>query len=173
MESSESDKHLGIYLNDHLAGATGGLSLARRARSNSTDPQRTSMWNSLCGEVEDDRQVLVGIIDELGFRKNYPKLAASLVAERMGRLKLNGQLTGNSPLGQFLELEMMLLGVTGKRSLWQALAAIDDDRLDHYEFQILEKRAESQIQRLEAQRVALGKAVFAARSDDPELALAL
>ena len=160
MESSQSDKQLGIYLNDHLAGSTGGLALARRARSNSTDPERTGMWNSLCGESEDDRQVLVSIIRELGVPRNYAKFAVSWADEKAGRLKLNGRITGPTELGQFLELEMMYLGVTGKRQLWRVLGALGDSRLDHYDFAVLEHRADSQRERLEEYRLALGAGAF-------------
>ena len=160
MESSETDKQLGIYLNDHLAGSTGGLALARRARSNSTDPERTGMWNSLCGEIEDDRQVLVSIIRELGVPRNYAKFAVSWAAEKAGRLKLNGRITGPTDLGQFLELEMMYLGVTGKRQLWRALGALGDRRLARFDFVVLEQRADSQRERLEEYRLALGSGAF-------------
>ena len=161
MESSQSDKQLGIYLNDHLAGATGGIALARRARSNSTDPDRTGMWNSLCGEIEDDRQVLVSIISDLGVRRNHAKFAVSWVAEKAGRLKLNGRLHGPTELGQFLELEMMYLGVTGKRQLWRALGSLGDNRLGHYDFNALEQKADSQRERLERHRIALGTGILA------------
>jgi hypothetical protein len=52
-------------------------------------------------------------------------------AEKAGRLKLNGELLGYSPLSRLEELEALSLGVEGKLALWTALRRThgDDPRL--------------------------------------------
>jgi hypothetical protein len=160
MSSSNDNRNLRIYLNDHLAGSTGGLALARRGRKNSTDPDRTRMWESVAIEVEEDREVLLEVMGHLSVSKNPVKAAVSWFAEKAGRFKPNGQFTGPSDLGQFLELEMMLLGVTGKLSLWEALAQLDDPRLGDIDFSRLIERAESQQDRLNGHRVDLANSIF-------------
>ena len=47
------------------------------------------------------------------------------MAEKLGRLKLNGRLRGYSPLSRQLELEGLLVGITGKMALWKTLAELD------------------------------------------------
>lgn len=160
MDPSESDQNLRIYLNDHLAGSTGGLELARRAGGNSTDPGRTAMWESVRDEIETDREVLKQMLERLDFRSNPVKALLSWAGEKAGRLKPNGQITGPSELGQFVELEMMLIGVTGKLSLWRCLALVDDPRLRDFEIDELIVRAESQRDRLDEHRLALGSRIF-------------
>ena len=65
----------------------------------------------LAGEIEDDRRTLEGIVVELGFRESKAKEAVAWVGEKVGRLKLNGQIRGYSPLSRVLELEALAVGV--------------------------------------------------------------
>jgi hypothetical protein len=116
---------LEIYLNDHLAGATGGVELARRLRaSNRDDAVFGATLSRVCAEIEADRTVLEQVIDGLGYSRDKFKPAAAWVAEKLGRLKLNGQLRGYSPLSRLIELEGLLIGITGKIGLWQTLAEL-------------------------------------------------
>jgi hypothetical protein len=121
---------LEIYLNDHLAGATGGVELARRLRaSNRDDAVFGATLSRVCAEIEADRAVLEQVIERLGYTRSKVKPAAAWVAEKLGRLKLNGQLRGYSPLSRLIELEGLLIGITGKIGLWQTLTelGVDED----------------------------------------------
>ena len=116
---------LEIYLNDHLAGATGGVELARRLRaSNSDDAVFGETLSRVCAEIEADRTVLEQVIEGLGYSRSKVKPAAAWVAEKLGRLKLNGQLRGYSRLSRLIELEGLLIGITGKIGLWQTLTEL-------------------------------------------------
>lgn len=116
---------LEIYLNDHLAGATGGVELARRLRaSNRDDAVFGQALSRVCAEIEADRTVLEQVIEGLGYSRSKVKPAAAWVAEKLGRLKLNGQLRGYSPLSRLIELEGLLIGITGKIGLWQTLTEL-------------------------------------------------
>jgi hypothetical protein len=145
---------LPIYLNDHLAGSTAALELARRAlRSNSQNEYGPPLAR-LAAEVEEDRKTLQSIMAGLGVGSDRAKLLAAWAAEKVGRLKLNGRLLGYSPLSRLMELEVLLLGVTGKLALWRALdqLAPQDPRLDHGELERLMERAVGQLQEIEALR---------------------
>ena len=53
--SATGDRLLGIYLNDHLAGATLGVELARRLRSsNEGEAEFGQPLARLCAEIEAD-----------------------------------------------------------------------------------------------------------------------
>src|SRR3954469_24597007 len=107
-------KLLAIYLNDHLAGATLGFELARRLRgSNDEDPAFGPELAEICAEIEADRETLLAIMAELDVSPSKLKPLSAVLAERLGRLKLNGQLRGYSPLSRLDELEVLQLGVSG------------------------------------------------------------
>ena len=78
------------------------------------------------------------------------KATLAWVAEKVGRVKPNGQLRGYSPLGRMVELEALITGVTGKLSLWRALQQVvpSEPRLAAAQLADLEGRAEDQLSRL-------------------------
>jgi hypothetical protein len=139
-------KLLGIYLNDHLAGATAGLELARRARGSNKANEYGEVLDRIAREIDEDRKTLQELMDRLEIKRDHPKVAVGWIAEKLGRLKPNGQLTGYSPLSRMVELEGLALGITGKLSLWEALTEVadEDSRLDRAELAQLSQRAERQ-----------------------------
>jgi hypothetical protein len=144
-------KLLPIYLNDHLAGATLGVELARRLRgSNEDDPAFGGELAEICAEIEADREALLAIMGKLDVGPSRLKPLAAVLAERLGRLKLNGQLRGYSPLSRLDELEILQLGVTGKRCLWRALEQTHAGDLPDFDLGALAERATGQLRRLEA-----------------------
>jgi len=142
---------LAIYLNDHLAGATAGVELARRLRgSNEDDPEFGPALAELCAEIEADRETLEAVMERLGVGRSKLKPLAAVLGERVGRLKLNGQLWGYSPLSRLDELELLQIGVAGKRRLWRALEHPHAGDLPDFELGALAERATEQLRRLEA-----------------------
>jgi hypothetical protein len=117
-----ADRALGIYLNDHLAGATGGLELARRTlASNRDSTEFGAPLARICAEIETDRETLRRLMKELEVGEDTVKRTAGWLGEKLGRLKLNGQLRGYAPLSRLVELEGLCLGINGKIALWRAL----------------------------------------------------
>jgi hypothetical protein len=134
---------LAIYLNDHLAGSIGGVETARRARGSNEGTEFGAPLATLCGEIESDRETLEAVMKELDVARSRIKPAIGWLGEKLGRLKPNGQLRGYSPLSRVIELEFLLLGVSGKLRLWALLDELVGDRLDT-DFVALAKRAEAQ-----------------------------
>jgi hypothetical protein len=142
---------LAIYLNDHLAGATVGVELARRLRgSNEGNPEFGSALTEICAEIEADRETLKEVMARLGVDQGKLKPLAATLGERVGRLKPNGQLRGYSPLSRLDELELLQIGVVGKRRLWRALEHTHANDLPDFELGALAERATEQLRRLEA-----------------------
>jgi hypothetical protein len=142
---------LAIYLNDHLAGATLGVELARRLRaSNRDDPEFGPALAETCAEIETDRETLIMVMDQLGVGQGKLKPLAAVLGERLGRFKLNGQLWGYSPLSRLDELELLQVGVAGKRRLWRALEHTHSGDLPGLGLDALAERATEQLRRLEA-----------------------
>jgi hypothetical protein len=155
---------LGIYLNDHLAGATAGLELARRSASAHQDSPAGKQLEELVEEIAQDRESLRGIMTALGVPQRQYKVYAAWAAERVGRLKLNGHLFGRSPLSSLVELEGLRLGVEGKASLWRTLRSVadHDSRLDAAALDALLARARGQVETLEEMRVRTADQIFGA-----------
>jgi hypothetical protein len=82
---------LGIYLNDHLAGATAGLELARRVAGSHRGPAADSALQHLAAEVAQDRAALEDIMDALGIPVCAYKVYAAWIGEKAARLKLNSR----------------------------------------------------------------------------------
>jgi hypothetical protein len=163
------DRYLAIYLNDHLAGSTTGIELARRIRSENEGTPLGTFMAHLVGEIEADRRALEELMDRLDVAQDKVKIAGAWAGEKIGRLKLNGQLLGYSPLSRLVELEGLSLGVTGKLGLWRALLAHADrdTRLDRVELEHLAERAEEQREGLEAHRLAAAREAFADEANVP------
>ncbi len=158
--------YLKIYLEDHYAGATAGLELARRSAGANRGTLYGDVLDRIAVEIEEDRDSLRAIMTTLGVGPDRFKVAGAWAGEKAGRLKLNGHLTGYSPQSRVIELEGLVVGVTGKRCLWAALrhVAPQEPRLDLEELDRLHERAEGQIAELEEQRLrAVGEAVTQAK----------
>lgn len=157
---------LGVYLNDHLAGATLGAGLARRmAASAEPGTESTRVLSELAGEIAEDRSALVKIMGTLGLRVRGYKVFAAWAGEKAGRLKLNGHLLTRSPLSGLEETEMLRLGVEGKAAVWRTLRVLAEGEglLDAGYLDTLLARADRQSRLLESLRVSLAGQVLTAR----------
>lgn len=156
------ERLLGIYLNDHLALAAAATRLARRMFKANSDSDLGRTLERLAAELEEERDAVARVLQALGHRPSRVKPAAAALVERIGLLKLNGRLTGYSPLSRVLELEGLsaLLGLNA--SLWRTLreteplaarldGVVDLDRLSD---QAEERRAQVDRFRPEAARTA-------------------
>ena len=154
-------KLLGIYLNDHLAAATGGLELADRALGANRGTEFASFLEGLREALSSDKAALEELMGRLEIRLDRVKQAAAWLGEKAGRLKLNGSLTGYSPLSRVVELEALTAGVNANLSLWQLLSQLGDDPvLAEFDHQRLIDRALAQLGELEQHRRAAARIAF-------------
>ena len=162
--TAETGQHglLGIYLNDHLAGATGGTELARRVAAAHQGGETGDSLRRLAMDVAADRAALLDLMAALEIPVRAYKVYAGLIGERAGRLKPNGRLLARSPLSSLEELELLRLGVTGKAAGWRTLRLLaeTDPRLDRGRLDELIARADSQLELLEDLRVRAARAVL-------------
>ena len=162
LRSADPEKRLGIYLNDHLAGAMTGVELARRAASNNRGTTVGDELSRLAEAIAEDVEELKDLMRRLEVSRDRLKESFAWGAEKLGRLKLNGQLLGYSPLSRLIELEGLSIGVTGKLALWEALEQVlgSDQRLAGFDLERMLRRAREQRAvierlRLDAARAAL------------------
>jgi hypothetical protein len=161
LEDIISDRYLAIYLQDHLAGATGGLNLARRAAGSNEGTELGAHLAALADEIEEDRGRLLSIMEHLEVEPDRLKVGGAWVGEKLGRLKLNGQITSYSPLSRLVELEGLYVGITGKLSLWRNLERAMGERLVLFGLPDLIQRAEDQQARVETLRLEVAGDVLA------------
>ena len=159
----QPDRFLEIYLADHLAAAAAGLALVRRAARSNTGTRTGDTLRRLTVEIDEDRRTLRRLVTDLGFSGSKPKEVVAWVAEKVGRLKLNGQLRGYSPLSRVLELEALSVGIAGKLALWETLERVPDPgrRLRAFELRHLIERARRQREEVEKLRLEAVHQAFA------------
>jgi hypothetical protein len=75
----------------------------------------------LAREAEENRESLLQVMRALGVPRNRAKEGAARAFERVGLLKLNGQIRGYSDLSRVLELEFLRALLDAKRALWVSL----------------------------------------------------
>jgi hypothetical protein len=155
-------KLLHIYLQDHLAGAVAGLELVKRSKSSNEGTPLGAFLGRLESDIRADRDALEDVMDRVGAPRRRLKTAAAWVAEKVGRLKLNGRLVGYSDLSRLLEIEGLCVGVEAKASLWRSLKTSleNDPVLDSVHLDELIARAEQQRQDLEEHRIEAASTAF-------------
>jgi hypothetical protein len=154
------DRLLGIYLNDHLAGSSAVRERCQAARDSNRGSELGAFLDELLGELSQDRGTLFEVMAEVGVAPSRLKTTLAQVAERAGRLKLNGRLTGYSPLSRLEELELLSFGVESNRLLWIVLGELGDSRLAGFDFLVLAERAERQRDAIERHRRAVARTSF-------------
>lgn len=112
---------LGLYLGDHLSGATGGRArIADMAKRYVMKPYGSDLA-LISEQVEREYLTMSDVVEALGFSKRPVKRALAWVGERVGSLKPNGRLVKTSPMTPVLELDLMRAAVNGKGAGWEVL----------------------------------------------------
>jgi hypothetical protein len=124
LESSGAGRDaLAIYLKDHHAAGSAGARLAARVAANvSADVDARDELPRVASDVEQDLQTLTAIMLAENVQPNAIKDTLAKCFELVARLKPNGRLTGRARLSDVIELETLVVGITGKAALWKSLA---------------------------------------------------
>ena len=154
------NEKLATYLHDHLGGAQFAIQLLERLRDTQAGQPLGKFAAELLLKIEQDRDVLQKVSESVGARSNLAKETAAWLGEKVSQLKL--RLDGNSELGIFESLEMLSLGILGKRALWRALETIAaaHPELRGIDFASLAAQAEDQYSEVEKRRLAAAQAAF-------------
>ena len=158
-------KNLSSYLNDHLAGSVGALELLDRLIDDNSGKPLERFLRDLRNEIDTDQETLKELIAKLSEKESTVRKAGAWIVEKLSRARIHLSETREGEMGLFLALEALALGITGKRSLWRALAVAAETvtQLRGPDYGTLEKRAVEQHDRVEAQRLEVAREVF--RSD--------
>jgi hypothetical protein len=153
---------LAIYLRDHHAGACAGVRLAHRA-ADGVEVAGNEL-KLVAHEIDEDLDSLEQIMTALGVAPSNAKDTLATVAERIGRLKLNGRVLGRSPLSSVVELEALAAGIRGKEALWRTLLLVKASHppLEQFDLDRLIERAQSQRETVEACSLEAARRAFGA-----------
>jgi hypothetical protein len=158
---------LGIYVNDHLMAATGGVELVARMLKTHRGKPFEPHLEQLLGELREEKTALLATMKALGIPVRQYKQAATWVGEKISRLKLNGRLLSRSPLSDLIEFEFIATAVLGKRAGFETLREVAevDDRIDKELLERLIRQADEQHEWLAEARRQVAARVFGGRSE--------
>lgn len=138
---------LATYLRDHHAAGGAGVRLSQRVASRAA-PE--SQLRAVAAAIEGDLGSLEQLMRELRVEPSRTKDALARVAEQVARVKSSSPFAGSGST-ELMDLEMLVVGITGKRALWISLREADvttnPERLD-----ALINRATAQLETVEEQR---------------------
>ena len=156
-----ANKQLATYLNNHLAASVTALELL----SSLETAQATDLAHfaaELRAEIEADQQELENLMERLQITKSRPRQAVGWLAEKFTQIKLRLDDSNDGALHLLESLELLLIGIEGKRGLWRALAVAAVPGLPVADYERMATRSEEQQQRVETIRLAAAKTAFAA-----------
>jgi hypothetical protein len=154
-------KDLDSYLNDHLAGSVGALELIAHWAEIHKGKPLGRFFLEIEKEIKADQETLRDVMRALGVEESKVRKVSAWAAEKVGRARLIVAGDKATGLGLVLTLEGLIMGVTGKKMLWRALAAAKLPQLDSYNFEQLQRRAEQQVEHIEAERISAIRQAFA------------
>lgn len=151
------------YLNDHLGGATAALQLLDHLADSAASTAEKGFFQGLHAEISEDLDILSGLIEKTGKPPSGLRQAGGWIAAKLGQLKLAADNPTAGTLDYFEALEVLSLGILGKRALWRALATIGHlPELQGLDIPRLEQRAVDQFDRVESRRLAAAREALTA-----------
>ena len=153
-------KELDSYLNDHLAGSIGAIELIAHWAKLYQGKPLGAFFSDLESEVKADQDTLRDLMRSLGVEESKVRQAGAWAAEKLGFARF--VIAGDEPggLGLVLALEGLIMGITGKQLLWRGLGAANLPKTEGFDFKELQRRAEGQIERTEAERIRAARGAF-------------
>ena len=145
------------YLQDHLAGSAGAIEILEALRDEHAGETLGQFAADILEEVQQDRAALEDLIERMGGETSVLKETTAWLGAKLSRFKLG---RGRSEdLGTLEALEVVALGILGKRSLWDALrvVGVTDARFSGLDLALLAERARTQHARVEERRLEMAR----------------
>jgi hypothetical protein len=163
-----SQKHVSIYLNDHLAGSVAALELLDHLEKKHAGTPLAALVVDLRADILADRQQLEALMDRQQIHRSQPRKALAWLAEKASELKLRMDDPSGGAFHLLEVFDALSMGIEGKRLLWRALAAASEKvpGFRSLDYSRLEQRAQEQRGRVEAVRLEAARAALAS-ADQP------
>ena len=157
-------KHFAAYLNDHLAASVTAVKLLSRLKKQHDGLSSARFAWKMRNEVQKDQHELKRIMRRLRVKQSRTRKATGWIAQKLTELKLKLDDPANGGLGAFELLEIVEIGIEGKRCLWRTLSATSQKipELRGFDYQQLIERAKQQHDQFEAVRLEVAMQAFSA-----------
>jgi len=151
---------LGLYLADHLTGATAGAERIERMAAAYAETELGPRLEEIAVEIREEREFLVELMASLELTRRRSREAAAWVSERASRVATSTR-PGGDPWYLVLELELMRSAVMGKLGAWHTLAELAPQLgLPPEAFEALARLARDQAERFEAMHAEMMPGAF-------------
>jgi len=147
--------HLVVYLNDHLAGAVGALEILDSLTARTDTPELSRFATELRKAIAEDYEELKAMMSRAGVEVSTGRRVAGWIGDKAAELKTYVDDPLNGALRTFEQIEVVAVGIDGKRALWAALAAAAAGipELQSVDYSRLTVRANQQRQAIEERRL--------------------
>ena len=146
-------KELDSYLNDHLAGSVAALELIAHCAHLYKGKRLGAFFTEMEARIGTDQNTLRDLMGRLSIEESKVRQAGAWAGEKLSRALL--AIAGNERdgLGLLLALEGLIMGIAGKQLLWRALSAMNLPKLEQFDFEKLQRRAQKQIKHVQAEQI--------------------
>lgn len=152
---------LATYLMDHLAGSVAALELVERLGTVHAATPLGKTVNGLLTELQGEQAIVRELLASLDATESTLANSVAWLGEKFSRLKIGPGTDDASGLMLFEALELLSVGFWGRRSLWRALAHLEQHMpgTTAIDCGAMASRAEAQLEALE--RLRLDAAIVA------------
>jgi hypothetical protein len=157
-----SSHSLPTYLNDHLAGSVAALEMIDHIMAANKATPLHAFLAAMKIEIDADQETLKQIVAAVGAKESATRQAMAWTIEKVGWVKL--EISDLHEYGLLQALEALVLGITGKRGLWEVLASLQSTTpaLQDFHFATLIERATKQAGSVNDRRLVVGLEVLGA-----------
>lgn len=151
---------LATYLRDHLAGGDTAIETLRSLDSNNLPAPLAEVMERVVPEIEDDKRTLERMIHSLDVRQTWWRRFGAWFAAKASSWKFWHRVSGD--LGHLEVLEILSIGILGKRAMWRVLANLQNTtgQFGSVDFHDLIVRAERQYDAVEHARMRTASGAF-------------
>ncbi len=156
------DQHVATYLRDHLAGSVVALELLEYLEKSRAGTDLEPFFAQLRADITADRAELEDLMKRMGAAGGPVRTAVAWVGEKAARLKLRMDDAAGGDFLLFEAVELVAVGIEGKKALWLALAEVSkaSPGLRGPDYDRLVERAVEQRERIEAVRLDAARAAL-------------
>lgn len=157
------DEQVATYLNDHLAGSVAAIEILEYLERMHHGTTEEHFFTDIRDNVISDQAELEAMMARLGVGASATRKAGAWFASKLTEFKLGIDAAEGGPLRALEAMEILTMGIDGKRSLWRAMQESLDvlPELADVDFDRLIERAEEQRSRVEHARLGAAGQVFA------------
>ena len=152
-----STKNLTAYLKEHAAAASAALDLLDHLVSSHADTPDADFFKELRAKVNADKTILDGILGRFETGESVVLNTMTWIGEKFARIKFRLAGADSGELGRLEALEMLSLGIEGKRVLWLALEAAAIPELQDMDLPSLAISAAGQRELVELRRLTAAR----------------